>query len=117
MSIETQLSLIHIEMCIRDSPYTLLLELFQEKVLKEKTEEKEFVILPLYGYKNKEKFVFEKSGLNQWNAGGRKRDFGEIYIPIPIEIHKSFPNFFPPRDKKFNLVVPTKEILLSLIHI
>lgn len=101
---------------ILEDPYTLLLELFQEKVLKEKTEEKEFVILPLYGYrKNKEKFVFERSGLNQWNANGRKRDFGEIYIPIPIEIHKSFPNFFPPRDKKFNLEVPTKEILSAKV--
>ena len=101
---------------ILEDPYTLLLELLQEKVLKEKTEEKEFVILPLYGYrKNKEKFVFERSGLNQWNANGRKRDFGEIYIPIPIEIHKSFPNFFPPRDKKFNLEVPTKEILSAKV--
>lgn len=100
---------------ILEDPYTLLLELFEEKGLKEKKEEKEFVILPLYGYKNKEKFVFEKSGLNQWNAAGRKRDFGEIYIPIPIEIHKRFPNFFPPRDQKFNLKVPTDEILSAKV--
>ena len=100
---------------ILEDPYSLLLELFEDKVLKEKVEEKEFVILPLYGYKNKEKFVFEKSGLNQWNAGGRKRDFGEIYIPIPIEIHKKFPNFFPPRDQKFNLKVPNDEILSAKV--
>jgi hypothetical protein len=100
---------------ILEDPYSLLLELFEEKGLKEKTEDKEFVILPLYGYKNKEKFVFEKSGLNQWNAGGRKRDLGEIYIPIPIEIHKRFPNFFPPRDQKFNLKVPTNEILSAKV--
>lgn len=100
---------------ILEDPYSLLLELFEEKGLKEKTEEKEFVILPLYGYYQKEKFVFEKSGLNQWNAGGRKRDFGEIYIPIPIEIHKRFPDFFPPRDQKFNLKVPTNEILSAKV--
>ena len=100
---------------IFEDSYFLLLELFEDKVLKEKVEEKEFVILPLYGYKNKEKFVFEKSGLNQWNAGGRKRDFGEIYIPIPIEIHKKFPNFFPPRDQKFNLKVPNDEILSAKV--
>ena len=53
----------------------------------------------------------EKSGLNQWNAGGRKRDYGEIYIPIPIQIHKNFPGYFPDRDTQFNLHVPTGEIL------
>jgi hypothetical protein len=100
---------------ILEDPYTLLLNIFEEQNIKEKEEEKEFVILPLYGYKNKEKFVFEKSGLNQWNAGGRKRDLSEIYIPIPIEIHRKFPNFFPPRDQKFNLKVPTKEILRAKV--
>jgi hypothetical protein len=48
--------------------------------------------------------------LNQWNAGGRKRDINEIYIPIPAIIHKKYPNFFPKRYKKFHLKVPTKEI-------
>lgn len=100
---------------IIDDPYKLLLELFEEK--KEITytnnlfiKGKDFVVLPLYGIKNKEKFVFESSGLNQWNAGGRKRDPGEIYIPIPIEIHKLYPDFFPPRDEEFKLQIPTTEI-------
>lgn len=26
-----------------------------------------------------QKFIFERSGLNQWNANGRKRDFEEIF--------------------------------------
>ncbi len=56
------------------------------------------------------KFIFERSGLNQWNANGRKRDFGEIYIPIPAELHKKYPNFFPPRDEIFNLQIPTGDI-------
>ena len=38
--------------------------------------------------------VFEKSGLNQWNAGGRPRHSDEVYIPIPSEIHKNFQGFF-----------------------
>lgn len=105
---------------IRD-PYSLLLELFEDKVLERaRVTDKlirgtNFVILPLYGVKNKEKYVFEKSGLNQWNAGGRKRDFGEIYIPIPIEIHQSFPDFFPQRDKTFELKIPTGEIFSAKV--
>lgn len=104
---------------ILEDPYTLLLELFEDKVLKPATDKLirgvNYVILPLYGYKKKEKFVFEKSGLNQWNAGGRKRDFGEVYIPIPSEIHKQFPNFFPDRDKLFDLKIPTGEIFSAKV--
>lgn len=104
---------------IIEDPYTLLLELFENKDLKPATDKlikgKNFVILPLYGIKNKGKFVFEKSGLNQWNAGGRKRDAGEIYIPIPIEIHKNFPNFFPERDAHFNLTIPTGETFTAKV--
>ncbi len=57
----------------------------------------------------------DKSGLNQWNAGGRKRDIGEIYIPIPINIHKEFPNFFPKRDEHFKLEIPTKEVFKAKV--
>lgn len=100
---------------IIDDPYTLLLELFKNKqylASKEKLIKGiNYVILPLYGVKNRERQVFEKSGLNQWNASGRKRDFGEVYIPIPIEIHRKHPAFFPERDKPFNLILPTGEKL------
>lgn len=100
---------------IIDDPYSILLELFSDSESYKTANDNlvkglNYVILPLYGYKNKEKFVFEKSGLNQWNAGGRKRDLGEVYIPIPIEIHKKFPNFFPKRDEEFELKIPTGEI-------
>jgi len=100
---------------IIDDPYSLLLELFEEnKNLKTATDKlvkgENFVILPLYSTRSKEKReVPEKSGLNQWNAGGRKRNIGEAYIPIPIEIHKKYPNFFPARDTHFNLSIPTGE--------
>lgn len=105
---------------IIDDPYKLLLEFFEE--IKEISTAKDllikgenYVILPLYGFKEKRKFVFEKSGLNQWNASGRKRDFGEVYIPIPIIIHQLYPNFFPSRDTEFNLKVPTGEILKAKV--
>ena len=98
---------------ILDDPYNLLVELFEDKSLKSATDKLvrgvNYVILPLYGFKNKEKFVYERSGLNQWNAGGRNRDFGEVYIQIPIEIHRKFPNFFPARDEPFELKIPTGE--------
>lgn len=104
---------------IIQDPYSLLLELFEDKVLKPATDKLirgvNFVILPLYGIKHKEKFVFEKSGLNQWNAGGRKRDFGEVYIPIPIEIHNKFPDFFPQRDEPFELKIPTGEVFSAKV--
>lgn len=64
---------------------------------------KQTVYLPLYG---RDKTVFEKSGLNQWNAGGRDRHPNEVYIPIPAEIHKNFPGFFPERDVSFSLKLP-----------
>jgi hypothetical protein len=51
-----------------------------------------------------------RSGLNQWNANGRERSFGEIYIPIPVELHKKYPIFFPSRDEEFKLQIPTGEI-------
>ena len=100
---------------IIEDPYSLLLELFEEnKTLKSATDKlvkgENYIILPLYGIQKKEKFIFERSGLNQWNANGRKRDFGEIYIPIPAELHKKYPNFFPEKDQDFNLQIPTGEM-------
>ena len=44
-------------------------------------------------------------------ASGRKRDYNEIYIPIPADIHKYKPNFFPPKDVSFNLKLPSQDIL------
>lgn len=69
----------------------------------------DFVVLPLYSSRGTTKEVPEKSGLNQWNAGGRLRKFGEAYISVPRIIHKNCPNFFP-IDSTFDLYLPnTKE--------
>lgn len=64
------------------------------------------VVLALYSNSNGFKFVPEKSGLNQWNAGGRPRNPNEIYIPIPAIIHRLKPDFFPPKDSSFSLKLP-----------
>jgi len=99
---------------IIDDPYKLLLDLFDgDGLFYSKTQFVKgvnFVVLPLYGRKEGRKFVFERSGLNQWNAAGRKRDVSEIYLPIPALIHTRYPNFFPARDTKFTLTVPSKEV-------
>lgn len=52
------------------------------------------------------KYVPEKSGLNQWNAGGRKRDPNEIYIPYLKVDHKHYEDFFPSKDTPFELILP-----------
>lgn len=105
---------------IIEDPYSLLLELFEEnKNLKTATDKlikgENYVVLPLYGIRKKEKYIFERSGLNQWNANGRERNFGEIYIPIPVEIHRKYPNFFPNRDQDFNLQIPTGEVYTAKV--
>jgi len=66
----------------------------------------DYVVLPLYSTRGKEKQVAAGSGINQWNAGGRARKFGETYIAIPSEVHRLCPKFFPERDKTFKLNLP-----------
>lgn len=70
------------------------------------------IYLPLYG---KNYTVYERSGLNQWNAHGRARNPNEVYIPIPSLIHKNYPSFFPTRDQPFNLRLPNGKIMRSKI--
>lgn len=77
-----------------------------------KTKYLETIYLPLYG---KDKTVYENSGLNQWNAKGRKRAVNEAYIPVPSFIHKAFPNFFPNKETKFSLKLPDGKILNAKI--
>lgn len=107
---------------IIEDPFALLLELAGNSKLKLATDKLikgvNYVILPLYGIKNNEKFVFERSGLNQWNANGRKRDVNEVYIPIPAIIHHLYPDFFPPieSDKNhFNLHLPNNSTFKASI--
>lgn len=52
----------------------------------------DYIILPLYSPRSR--VVELKSGLNQWNASGRKRNQDEVYIPIPSWIHQKKKGFF-----------------------
>lgn len=71
--------------------------------------EAQHVILPLYSPVYNQ--VMSKSGLNQWNASGRSRNLNEVYIPVPMIIHRKHPSFFPLKDHSFNLVLPNKKII------
>lgn len=95
-------------------PLDDLLRLFSQNklLISEQNKIKATIYLPLYGRKNT---VFERSGLNQWNAKGRIRNMSEVYIPIPSKIHQLSPNFFPDRDTPFNLKLPSGEIMRSKI--
>jgi len=74
------------------------------------SKQKRSIILPLYSA-SRGKVVSKKSGLNQWNAGGRTRKEKEVYIPIPAWIHQSFEGFFPARNIPFKLKLPNGKII------
>lgn len=100
---------------ILDDPYTYLMGLSTNstdvaQVVEAKSQNIDIntkLCLRLYSEnKNRGKFVPEKSGLNQWNASGRKRDFDELYIPFPAEDRERNKKFFPDRDQPFELILP-----------
>lgn len=103
-----------------EDPFTVLEKIYNDsqesqEILIDNQRSFQFVILPLYSTKILPKNVPEKSGLNQWNAGGRLRHNKEVYIPIPKWIHKKFPNFFPPRDVSFQLKLPDNKVLSAKV--
>lgn len=75
----------------------------------------DYIILPLYSERGGVRNVPEKSGLNQWNARGRRRNANEVYIPIPKSIHHSYPDFFPDRDIPFELRLPDGSVLSAKV--
>lgn len=103
------------EVQILEDPFEYL-RLFQKSLqtLKEsvqlKKQDEEKLCLPLYSLNKKDgtKQVHEHSGLNQWNAGGRKRNENELYIPYQKGDRERNSNFFPPRDTSFVLVLPDR---------
>lgn len=90
---------------ILNDPYSFLMSCMQGviPVTSGNITNKEQLCLPLYSVRNNEKFVASKSGLNQWHANGRPRDFDEIYIPYSARDKKRYPNFFPSRYVSFTL--------------
>ena len=102
---------LHVPVKILEDPFVALENL---DVSFTQTKQREHVVLPLYSTRLKGE-VAQKSGLNQWNAKGRPRDLGEVYIPIPRAVHKLKPNFFPARDTEFNLILPDGDCLRAKI--
>jgi hypothetical protein len=100
---------------ILNDPYEILKKIFDNYKLEfnSKNKDNQYVILPLFSTKYDD--VAERSGLNQWNSKGRKRDVNEVYIPVPAQIHRFFPDFFPPNEEGiyFNLHLPNGKILVS----
>ncbi len=105
---------------IIEDPYELLEKLINKKViptLQTRTAGREYVVLPLFSTKGvkeaKERYVPERSGLNQWNADGRPRHPNEVYIPVPIKIRNEHEGFFPSRDVEFTLHLPDDKTVMS----
>ena len=104
---------LEIKVNILDNPFDLLQKFMEENesILKPSgVSGLPSVFLPLYSMQGG-KHVPQGSGLNGWNAGGRKRKEREVYIPVPIWIHEVFKGFFPGVDKPFNLHLPNKQVL------
>jgi hypothetical protein len=92
------------DFCLQDHPQLAFKSDSDEsKEFKITEKPRDFVILPLYSTRGGKKEIPERSGINQWNADGRTRKFGEAYIPIPSWIYDSYPGFLPPRDTTFRL--------------
>ncbi len=104
---------------ILQNPFEILLSLKDKFANLQKTTPKkpciDYVMLPLFSTKGESKFVAQKSGLNFFNAGGRERNSGEVYVPIPALIRKFAPTFFPKRDESFCLSTPMGEKLEAKI--
>lgn len=107
--------LLKIPVKILEDPFSLIEKLIEKNGLIFSTIKiQPHVFLPLYSMRGG-KNVPERSGLNQWNAGGRTRKINEVYIPIPAWIHKKFPRFFPERDKVFALILPDRTSLSASV--
>ena len=78
-----------------------------------------YVVLPLFSVSKYDRygkyFVEQASGLNQWNAGGRARKFGEAYLSIPKWIHHQFPGFFPPRNVTMQVKLPNNQVITAKV--
>lgn len=68
----------------------------------------DYVVLPLYRQTRDGKEVSLKSGINFWNAGGRRRKYGEAYVPVPKVVYDIAPHFFPRVGKSFLVQLPDR---------
>lgn len=94
------------EKTFTDTRPRLCLRLYSVKKEEDKEQEEEKHKTRKKEIRKKIKCVNERSGINQWNAGGRKRHPDELYIPYPSEDRKRDKHFFPPRDESFIIILP-----------
>lgn len=89
------------DVSIIEDPFEFLLKAYFKFIGTAKEESSTDIVevyLPLYSYRTKE--VEKKSGLNAWCGAPKNtnsntlRPLNEVYIPIPIEFHHKYPNFF-----------------------
>lgn len=96
-----------VDIDIIEDPFDFLMRSYFELIGDFRPEKEDIyeVYLPLYSYRSGE--VEEKSGLNAWNGSSKSKGSGilrplnEVYIPVPREFHKKFPDFFVPNIFKF----------------
>jgi hypothetical protein len=102
------------EVEIMTDPYDFLMNIPQDKKLSPITSDfqqtfskRNKICLRLYSTKRSgDRFVPERSGLNQWNASGRRRHPSEVYIPYPAIDRERTVGFFPERNTVFSLTLP-----------
>lgn len=109
-----------IRVSINDDPFEILEKMdgaYNEAVFAGNEIEYPQLCLKLYTVDRStgQKTVNIKSGLNQWNAAGRKRDADELYIPYPSADRERNLNFFPPRDKNFDLILPNGKTISAKV--
>lgn len=85
---------------IIDDPFQFLMEAYSNLIGSFELEKDDITVayLPMYSYRSKQ--VEAQSGLNMWNGSSKNKGSNtlrperEIYIPIPMEFHRKFPDFF-----------------------
>lgn len=101
-----------------DDPYSFLLNSFNKSNhfdVAHNNSYKDKLCLRLYSNHKGIPYVPERSGLNLWNANGRKRNKNEVYIPYPAEDRKKSKDFFPQNNNVFNLVLPDGTVIPTKI--
>ncbi|UTR10191.1 NgoFVII family restriction endonuclease [Evansella sp. LMS18] len=63
--------------------------------------------------KNKSEDIHDKSGLNWGQRDGREPN--QAYIPVPIEVHKEYPGFFPEKKEEFTLLTDNGENFICVM--
>jgi hypothetical protein len=112
-----------IKITILDDPISALDKSTADIIVGQNIDNTPKVVLPLYSLRGNPRKVQERAGLNQWNAKGRKNKKGvytsrhpdEVYIPVPLWIHKKFSDFFPPRSTNFKLKLPDGNVINASI--